>query len=281
MKNKRGIFFVFLVITSLSAYAAGNGESAGAAGTELVIFNAASTTDLVQDLGSAFSAETGIQVKSSPASSGTLARQLEQGAGADIYISASQKWMDYVEALGICEETARFAQNRLVLISPAANMENFAEDIREILAINLNANERILDRKADLPSFLSTVGGRISIGDPAHVPAGSYAKEALAWFGWYEALENRIQPAADVRAAMAVVEIGECELGVVYETDARKSEHVAIIAWFPQSSHKPVVYYCALLKDAAPQAKQLFDFMLSDRRAEEIYLKYGFSLAEK
>ncbi|MBN1648062.1 MAG: molybdate ABC transporter substrate-binding protein [Spirochaetales bacterium] len=224
---------------------------------DIIVFNAASTADLINDLGVFFCEQTGISIKSSPASSGTLARQLEQGAGADIYISASAKWIDYVRELGLSAKDSQFAHNELVIVAPVSS------DRKTI----------VFDNDPALPDLFK---GRISIGDPAHVPAGQYAVEVFAYYGWMESLKDRIQPAADVRAALAVVEMEETELGIVYKTDAVKSDKVRIIGIFPEKSHTPVVYYCALLKNAPAQAEAFYTFLLGNE-AGSIFGKYGFT----
>ena len=262
---------LFLLLVAAAAWGAGGKESADAETKELVIFNAASTTDLVNDLAAMFAKRSGIKTVSNPASSGTLARQLEQGAGADIYISASAKWMEYVDGLGLAARQSQFALNRLVLVAPAA----LESEMKTALGSADGSAVPVIKKGIALQDVFS---GRISIGDPAHVPAGAYAEEALTWVGCFGALESRIQPAADVRAAMAVVELAECALGVVYETDAKKSDKVAVVGVFPEESHKPVVYYCAVLTSASPGADALYDFMLNDSGAAEVFRKYGFSL---
>ena len=258
MRTKK--IFIVLLLAALAAFAFGTGQDEIKT-SELIVFNAASTTDLVNDLGAAYLEQTGVAIKSNPASSGTLAKQLEQGAEADIFISASKKWMTYVEDLGLPEKSADFVQNRLVLIAPESS---------ELEFFNIGP-------ETNFPALFS---GRISIGDPAHVPAGQYAAESLEYYGWFDDIEERIQPAADVRAALMVVELGETELGIVYETDAMKSDKVKIVARFPAESHTPIIYYLALMRDPPPEAQALYDFMLTSPDAAAIYAKYGFSVFE-
>ena len=250
--------FLILVAVTAGIFAAGKKEAGTAEAAGLIVFNAASTTDLVNDLGALFYKQTGIIIKSNPASSGTLARQLEQGARAGIFISASKEWMEYVQNLGLSRQSDCFLRNNLVLIAPAKAGRDFIE----------------ITQNTHLPDLFS---GRISIGDPAHVPAGQYAVQALKYFGWLDNLSLRLQPAADVRAALLVVEMGETELGIVYETDAIRSGKVSIAGRFPEDSHDPVLYYCSVLADPSPAALSFHDFLLKSRKAAAIYVKYGFS----
>ncbi len=253
MSNRFCIVLTFTLI-SISVFASGTMEKNE---NELIIFNAASTTDLIIDAGKIFYDKTGISVKTNPASSGTLARQITEGADANIYISASEKWTAYVNENGYSVKSASLLVNDLVLIAPA---ESTAESF-------------ILSFDADLPGRFQ---GRISTGDPAHVPAGMYAEQALDYFNWKSVLAERIQPASDVRAALMVVELGECELGIVYRTDAEKSNKVKIISVFPDESHIPIVYFISALTDDEITQK-FYSFMLQDEDVKNIYNKYGFT----
>ena len=226
---------------------------------EVIVFAAASTSDVMQDLADLYKGETGNSVLLNPASSGILARQLEQGASADIYISASKKWMDYVKSLDLVDRWAPFAGNRIVLITP----------------LDSTASPVDIKKGFDFPSSFT---GRLSIGDPEHVPAGNYARSALEYYSWYGALKSRLLPAANVRAALAVVELGETERGIVYRTDALKSSKVKIIGVFPAASHTAISYFCALLKQASPSAEKFYDFISTSDEASEILTRYGFEI---
>ncbi len=245
-----------LIASAVCLSAAGSQESAPE--KSITVFIAASTTDVISDIARSFTDETGIAVNINPASSGTLAKQIEQGAPADIYISASLSWMQYVEELGLTSASSPFLKNRLVLIAP---LDSPLETID-------------IDASLDFPSVFS---GMISMGDPAHVPAGKYAAESLAYYGWDKALENRILPGADVRAALSVVELGETELGIVYETDAKKSSQVKIVGSFPEVSHKSIVYACAVLTESSEEGKDLYTYLLESETAKKLYTAYGFT----
>lgn len=225
----------------------------------IMVYAAASVTDVLNEITKAFEAEYHIKVQTNLASSGTLARQIEQGAMPDIYLSASKKWADYVaEQSNIANENiAEIAKNELVLIAP----------------INSSIVKQMIDSSMALPQMLKN--NRLSIGDPAHVPAGKYAKQALEYFGWYDELDHMTLPAKDVRSALMVVELAETPLGIVYKTDAMKSDKVKIVGSFPEKSHKPIVYVAEIVKNN--DASKKFIAFLNSEKTAEIWAKYGFS----
>jgi len=255
MINRRFTLIFLVFFTGVFLWAGGKKEDAEPDGTS-IIFTAASTTDVVQELAELYKLSTGSTVLISPASSGTLAKQLEQGARADVFISASKKWMDYVIDLGLVGESRAIAGNRIVLIAPSDSRDSPVE----------------ISPSFDFPASFK---GRLSMGDPEHVPAGAYAKESLVYYDWYEALQTRLLPAANVRAALAVVELGECDRGIVYRTDALKSDKVKVIGTFPSESHTRVSYYCASLKQASEDGLSFYSFLSSDKAAA-VFEKYGF-----
>jgi molybdate transport system substrate-binding protein len=213
-------------------------------------------TDVVTTLADSVEKEHNIHLKLNLASSGTLARQLKEGMPCDIYFSASKRWMDYVAENGLIDSTSCCTpvKNSLVLISPKGKL--------------------LTDSLATLPSVLDT---RLSIGDPVHVPAGKYAVEALKSIGIYDSLEDRLLPAKDVRSALMVVELGEADFGIVYKTDAMKSDKVDISATFPDSSHLPIVYHAAIMKSSEKKksAQKVLEF-LTDNKSKDTWIKYGF-----
>ncbi len=221
----------------------------------LKVFCASGLVDVFTELSDSFSASRSVDVKINLASSGTLARQLAQGNKADIYISASKHWADYADSMGIFSERKQLYQNRLVFISPL-----------ESTSFKLNFSERTV------PAFK----GRLSIGDPGHVPAGQYARESLIYLGWWTDLEERILPAKDVRSALMPVEMGECELGIVYYTDAMASKKVKIKGVIPDSCHSPIVFEALLSNDPKSAAKEFYQ-LLNDSGYEKIWLKYGLT----
>lgn len=226
---------------------------------ELVVFCAASLTDVISDITTAFEKENKVTIKLNLASSGTLARQIENGANPAIFISANKRWLDYLSnlKLTISETETKVAGNSMVLIAPI-------ESALDSFPFSPNMN---------LPNLFK---GRISIGDPQYVPAGNYALQLLKKLGCDKELEPRFLPAKDVRSALMVVELGEVEAGLVYKTDAMKSKKVKIITEFPDLLHEPVNYYMAVIKDQENKDSQnLYHYILSDK-ATTVWKKYGF-----
>ncbi|MFT4045066.1 MAG: molybdate ABC transporter substrate-binding protein [Solimonas sp.] len=223
------------------------------------IYAAASLTTAIDDAGRQWQKAGHALPVSVYAASSTLARQIEAGAPADVFGSADLAWMDYVEKAGRLEPGTRrnLLGNALVLIAPKGKAPG---------GIRLEAG-------FDLPGAFK---GRLCTGEPGVVPVGIYAQEALTTLGWWDALKPRIVGTDDVRTALAFVERAECPLGIVYATDAAISDKVEIVATFPESSHKPVVYPFALLKEAPPEAQAFFDFLQSPAMAAT-FSRYGFT----
>lgn len=227
----------------------------------VTFFAAASTTNAVTDIGKLFEAKTKAKVVLSFASSSTLARQIEHGAPANVYLSANVKWMDYLSKRGLIVPGSRvdLLANRIVLIAPRDS--NVTMDLRP-----------------DFPISKLLGDGRLVMGDPDHVPAGMYGKEALIGLGLWKAVEPRLARAKDVRAALALVERGEAVLGVVYSTDAAISKKVRVVAVVPERYHSPIVYPAALVAgNETPIAKRLLAFLKSPEAAA-IFKKYGFAV---
>ncbi len=230
---------------------------------ELTVFAAASLTDVFKDLGEQWRARAGQTVRFSFASSSTLARQIEQGAPADLFASADQAWMDYLQQRHLIVDTTRVSPigNTLVLVAPAAAAKPVA-----------------LARDTDLVKLLGA-DGRLATGDPTHVPVGIYAQQALTWMGQWDALAPRLARADDVRSALLLVERGEAPYGIVYGTDAAVAPGVTVVGTFPEASHPPVSYPFAVTQRAAddPQARALLAF-LSGPDAAASYKRFGFSV---
>jgi molybdate transport system substrate-binding protein len=226
----------------------------------LMVFAAASTTDAINEVGRAFSQKTGFKVTNSFAASSTLAKQVAHGAPAAIYISANQKWMDYLvrEKLIVIATRFNVLRNSLVLIAPKES----------------KLKPLTVARGMDLRAALGA--GRLSMGDPSHVPAGIYGKEALTNLGLWESLKDQVAAAATVRGALALVERGEAPLGVVYATDARISSGVKVVGVFPAASHSAISYPAALVAEKdSPRARAYLEFLRSTQ-AKAIFQKYGF-----
>lgn len=193
------------------------------------------------------------------AASSALARQIEAGAPADLFISADEEWMDYVALKALLRPATRvsFLTNQLVLIAPR--------------------DSRIALRLAPGVPLARALGDRrLAIADPAAVPAGRYAKAALTSLGAWPSVEPKLARTENVRAALALVERGEAPLGIVYATDARASTKVRVVGQFSAASHPPISYPIALLATAAsPDAEPLRRFLISSP-GRAIFRRFGF-----
>lgn len=228
---------------------------------QLTVFAAASLTNALEEIDAAYTKQTKVAVRESFASSSTLARQIEAGAPAQIFISADTKWMDYLIGKGLIATDAPLLGNALVLVAPSDSA----------------LGPRAIDSRLD---WLRLLGhdGRLAVGDPDHVPAGIYAKEALKNLGTWNALEPRLARAEDVRGALALVERGDAPLGIVYLTDARGSTKVKIVGVFPANSHAPIVYPAAIIKGAESGPARAYYQYLHSPAARAVFLRYGFAL---
>lgn len=219
------------------------------------VFAAASLHSALAELGTHYAG-----MRLSVASSSTLAKQIAAGAPADIYFSAHVEWMDYLQARQHIEPGTRvdLLGNALVVIAPK--------------------DEPFAVRWARDFDFAAAFTGRLALGDPEHVPAGQYARQALETLGWWSALKSRVVPAPDVRAALVYVERGECAAGWVYATDAAHSERVVTLATAPDSLHRPIVYPAAIVKGrASAQVRGLLAFFGSEAAAG-VFRKHGFTV---
>jgi molybdate transport system substrate-binding protein len=229
---------------------------------ELSVFAAASLTDAMKDV-SAQWAQSGHQpLRMSFGSSSTLARQIEQGAPANLFASADEKWMDYLadKKLIVPETRKDLLGNDLVLVVSA--------DKPQHVTIGPNFN---------LVGMLGP-NGRVATGDPAHVPVGIYAEQALKKLGIWDAVSPHLARTDDVRSALLLVERGEAPAGIVYATDAAVSSAVMIAGVFPANSHDPVSYPFAVTKSGdTPEARALMTF-LAGPQARAIFVKRGFKV---
>jgi molybdate transport system substrate-binding protein len=227
----------------------------------ILVFDAASLTDVMDDLGRSFSQRADVQVKSSPAASSALARQIEAGAAADVFFSADLEWMDYLDQRKLLRPGSRHdvVRNRLVLIAPAGSK----------VSLKIGPGLNLLAALGD---------GKLATGDPDSVPVGKYAHAALEKLGAWNSVSGRIVRAENVRSALAFVARGEAPLGIVYRTDALAEKRVRIVDVFPEDSHPPIVYPIALTNRAAPAAQRFLDFVISDA-AKPIFRQYGFQPA--
>lgn len=228
---------------------------------DITVFAAASLTNAIERIARTYEDISGDHVRLSLASSSTLSRQIAAGAPADIYISANEKWMDWLAGQDLVKPGSRqkLLSNRLVLIAPADS---------PLAAIDLSP-------KTDLLALISD-RDRIAIGDPDHVPAGIYAKQALVSLHQWEATAPRLARADNVRAALALVERGEAPLGIVYRTDAMISDAVKVIATFPVNSHDAITYPVALVGNHPDNRSiKMLVWLLGDDAAR-IFTDYGF-----
>lgn len=228
----------------------------------LLVFAAASLTDVLGEIGKVYESTTGKRVKFSFAASSALARQIEAGARADVFVSADREWMDYLADRKLIAAASRrnVAGNRLVLIAPADS----------------TARIEVIDG-LDLRSTLGE--RRLAIADPDIVPAGRYAKAALeALHGW-SGVSDRLARAENVRVALAYVATGEAPLGIVYETDARVEPRVRIVGTFPAESHPEIRYPAALTSVAGGDARGFLDF-LGNFQPRAAFTRHGFVTVE-
>jgi len=266
MKKKQ--FGCLAVCVFLLTLVIGMGRPAWAKTETITVFAAASTTNAVTDIAALYEKAHPVKIRLSFASSSTLAKQIENGAPADIYLSANPKWMNYLVEKGIIVTESRrdLLGNRLVLIVPKDSPIDGLQ----------------VDAGLDLAGILGEE--RLSMGDPDHVPAGMYGKNAMQHLGLWDAIADRVARAKDVRAALVLVERGECPLGQVYATDAAISDKVRVAGVFPEASHPPIVYPAALVKQGTdtqanpgPEALSFLDFLQSEP-AVRVFETYGFTV---
>lgn len=247
---KAGIFVGLILIAGLA--------QAG----EVKVYAAASLTDVLTELVKDYQqAHPETKIKSSFAGSSTLAKQIENGAPADLFISADKDWADYLQTRSLLDTKTRveLLTNQLVLIAPANRVP--------IISLNKNTN------------FAASFSGKLCTGEPAYVPVGKYAKQVLTYYGWWDSIQSRLVGTEDVRTALAFVERGECALGIVYKTDAQLSKKVSVVVSFPAESHLPIVYPGGLTKNAGPDAQAFWQFLQS-KPAMEVFARYGFGGAQ-
>ena len=229
------------------------------------LFAAASMTNALQEAVADFEASNNIEVTTVYAASSALARQISRGAPADIYISANRKWMDYLQQQGVVDDSRHttLLYNQLVLIA------------------GRQYDGHLITPSADMDLAALLDGGRLAMADPAHVPAGIYARQALQSLTLWQQAAPLITRSHNVRSALLLVERGETPLGIVYKTDALASRGVRIVAEFDSGSHDPIEYPLALLNDAAQKtpAQKLFRYLQS-APASVIFQRHGFGTTQ-
>ena len=224
----------------------------------VTVFAAASLSNVLQELGAEYTKATGNTVGFSFAATSMLARQIENGAHADVFFSADQEWMDYLDQRGLVQKASRrnLLGNRLALVAPADSA----------LQLKIEPNFKLL---------AALKGGRLATGDPDAVPVGRYARSALTSLGVWGDLADRLVRADNVRTALAFVARGEVPLGIVYLTDAKIEPGVRVVDLFPASSHLPISYPVALTYDASAQAAAFIEY-LRGPAGTAAFEKYGF-----
>jgi len=230
----------------------------------ITVFAAASMKNALDDVDDAYSKQRGVKIVASYAASSALMKQIEQGAPADVFLSADLKWMDYGAERKLISTATRInlLGNRLVLIAPKDSKTNTVT----------------IAPGFDLAALAGS--GRIAVGDVRAVPAGLYAKAALEKLGVWAAVEPKLAMAENVRAALVLVARGEAPFGIVYETDAKIDPGVKIVGVFPEDSHPPIIYPVAMTATAKADAAAYLDF-LRTAAAKAIFEHYGFTVLVK
>ena len=225
---------------------------------QITVFAAASLKEALDDVANGFEAQSGHQVTTSYAGTSALARQIEYGAPADIFIAANRDWMDRLAAGGQIAGDTRFdlLGNRLALIGPATDSRT----------VTLTPN-------LDLGAMLQ--GGRLAMALTQAVPAGIYGKAALETLGLWDVVAPHVAETDNVRAALALVALGAAPLGIVYATDAKADTRVRTLGLFPDDSHPPITYPAAATRDPNAAARQFLDHLRSPD-AHAVFARYGF-----
>jgi molybdate transport system substrate-binding protein len=252
MKRIAGVFAALFVL-------AGTALPATAQDKTITVFAAASMKNALDDIDTAYTTKTGVKIVVSYGPSSGLAKQIEQGAPADVFISADTDWMDYAISKKNINEPTRvnLLGNEIVLIAPKdSRVDNVA-----------------IGNGFDLAKLAGD--GRIATGDVKSVPVGKYAKAALQKLGAWQAAEPKFAMADNVRAALTLVARNEAALGIVYSTDARVEPGVKVVGTFPAGSHPAIIYPVAATTTAKPEAADYLAFLRSTT-AKTILEKYGF-----
>lgn len=252
-----------IILVALVSITAPPASTAWADARTITVFGAASLTNALQEAGDAFSDATSLKVRFSFAASSALARQIENGARADLFVSADEEWMDYLQARDLVDATTRrnLLGNRLVLIAPSDSS----------LKLKIAPHFGLL---------AALGGGRLATGDPDSVPVGRYARSALISLGVWKDVQDRLIRAENVRSALAFVARGEAPLGIVYETDVLIDRSVRRVDVFPASTHPPILYPAALTRSAGTQARRFMDW-LGSKESSTVFRKYGFVVLDQ
>ncbi|MDE0086397.1 MAG: molybdate ABC transporter substrate-binding protein, partial [Candidatus Poribacteria bacterium] len=249
-------FYLLIVLITIFPQIVGCGNTQKH--PELRVFGAMSLTDALTEIGEQFTTKHGVRVSYNFAASSTLQRQIEKGASADVFISASPQQVTALETREMLETGSRYdvLSNRLVLVS-------HKNAVLSVKTANMLADDAV---------------SRIAIGQPEIVPAGTYAKEALTHLGLWEKAHPKLVFGTDVRATLAYVSAGNVDVAIVYQTDVTLSKNVKILYEFPVEAHSPIVYPAIILRDSnqIPLAQQFIAY-LKTPSTTKIFEKHGFT----
>jgi molybdate transport system substrate-binding protein len=259
MRMTRRFWISLLAAAAFTSAAIG---PAAAQGRDVLVFAAASLKNALDDAAAQWQRETGKKAVISYAASNTLIKQIENGAPAEIFMSADIDWMDYGQQKNLIkpETRANLLGNHIVLIAPKDSTASIK-----------------IEKGFDLLAALK--GGRLAMGNVDSVPAGKYGKAALEKLGAWDGVKDRIAGAESVRAALLLVSRGETPLGIVYQTDAVSDPGVKIVGTFPDDSHPPIIYPAALTKDASVSAAEFLKYLRSPA-ARPAFERQGFTALE-
>ena len=248
-----GLALLFLAVQSAPPAAADTKQP------QILVFAAASLTDVLREIGTEYERTSPVRVKMSFDASSNMARQIEAGAPADVFFSADTAWMDYLQSRNLIQADSRrnVVGNRLVLIAPSGSQ------------VGLKIGPHF-------PLAAALGNGRLATGDPDSVPVGRYARSALSALGVWDEVAARLVRAENVRAALIYVARGEAPLGIVYASDALVDKGVRVVDTFPANTHAPIVYPVALTKAANSEAAGFVTYLLSPQ-GHVIFAKYGFT----
>ena len=261
MLSRRG-FAVRLAAATLALTAVmGMSRSGAEAQDKITVFAAASLKNALDDINAAWKGETGREATISYESSGMLAKQIEAGAPADLFISANVKWMDYLAEKNLirADTEIKLLGNAIVLVAPKDS-----------------AAEVAIAPDFDLAGLLGD--GKLAMGDVKSVPAGTYGKAALEALGVWASVEPRIAQTANVRAALKLVATGEAALGIVYATDAVAEPDVKVIGTFPADTHPPIVYPATITAASKNEDAEAFLKYMQSAKARELLEAQGFKV---
>lgn len=262
MHSDRRHWLKFTIVSAAAAIAAALSFAAPAAAADKVtVFAAASLKNALDAANAEWQKETAKETTVSYAASSALAKQIEGGAPADVFISADLAWMDYLAEKKLIKDDTRsnLLGNRIVLVAPKDK-----------------ATPVEIKEGFDLGALVGD--GKLAMGEVKSVPAGKYGKAALEKLGAWAGVESKVAGAESVRAALALVSRGEAPYGIVYQTDAAADPGVAIVGTFPEDSHPPIIYPIALLAESKnTEAAAYLDFLKSDKAAA-FFEAQGFTI---